>query len=113
MNADIMYSIPKKEMDMIIEKNADRLKNGLPKCSCAIEENKPSHCKQGPAFMTRMPDCGFTFIFNASVGGIDKIGECKRCGACCAMPRIDGDPYGMYHPEGKPCKHLIVIKKDG
>ncbi len=50
------------------------------------------------------PECTYTF------SGSERSGECE-CGegACCAVPRVGGEPGGAPMPlaaGGEPCKHL-------
>ena len=81
------------------------------RCSCGIENNKPSFCRQGPLSTTLMPDCGFKFEKKEN-GELVRAGECNRCGRCCSMPRHNGEPFGFYDPgpSGKACKYLIVTE---
>jgi hypothetical protein len=101
MTNDKFYKLSDEDIAKIKSVNAD-LRQYV--CSCAIQENKPPHCQQGPLESSRMPDCGYTFRENI------REGKCRRCGACCATPRHKGDPVWFFDPgpEGKPCKFLIV-----
>jgi len=73
---------------------------------CAIYENRPALCKNYPVVESYIPpECTFTFI------GSERRGTCScNIGACCAIPRIDGEPLNPSLPEeagGLPCKHLV------
>ena len=72
------------------------------RCSCAIQDKKPTHCRLGPFLDTLVPGCGFYFRDG------ERKGQCNRCGACCVIPRVEGNPYGVYDAKGKPCRHLII-----
>lgn len=73
-------------------------------CECRVHgtEKQPPFCKQGPFPHSRLPECGFFFVDGK------RRGECRQCGMCCIIPRLYGSPYGMYDPNGKPCKYLKV-----
>lgn len=69
---------------------------------CLIQGKKPSRCVNYPTVYDFIPTvCGFRFLPDGT-----RIGSCKRCGACCAVPRVNGEPGGGWDPSGKPCKHL-------
>ncbi len=99
----IQYELKPEEVDEIKRLGAEPFK-GL--CFCARQDRKPSHCQQGPVPASLMPGCGFRFVIKD--GEWQREGECKRCGACCALPRRQGSPYGIYDPRGKACNYLIV-----
>lgn len=79
---------------------------------CAIYDQRPEMCRRYPQLSDYVPrEC--TFVFN---GGSDRQGECAcNEGACCAIPRKDGEPEGMPLPEesgGQPCKHLVYEEEN-
>jgi hypothetical protein len=72
---------------------------------CSIYEKRPKLCKDYPTVSHYMPpECTYHFA------GGERRGECS-CdeGACCVLPRENGEPGGSPLPEeagGMPCKHL-------
>jgi len=73
---------------------------------CAIYNQRPALCQNYPVVGSYIPpECTFTFI------GAERRGTCNcNVGACCAIPRIDGEPLNPSLPEeagGLPCKHLV------
>ena len=73
---------------------------------CSIYENRPELCVVYPKVDHYMPpECTFTYI------GSEREGKCEcNIGACCAVPREDGEPGGAPMPDvagGKPCKYLV------
>jgi len=79
------------------------------RCGCNIYEDRPSYCQQGPFFETLMPECSYYFIITDE--GPKRMGECNQCGRCCALPRKDNSPYGVYDPRGGPCENLLMDGK--
>lgn len=74
---------------------------------CAIYDRRPEMCRRYPQLSDYVPSA-CTFVFN---GGSDRQGECAcNEGACCAIPRRDGEPEAPPLSEeagGLPCKHLV------
>lgn len=108
MDHNKYYNLTSKELDEVRKVNGNYDDRNI-KCRCAIHDKKPTHCKDGPILLTLMPGCGYSFEKDED-GNYRRIGECKMCGKCCALPRRKGDPYGLYDPSplGKQCKYLIV-----
>lgn len=72
---------------------------------CAIHGHKPLFCAEYPKVDQYVPpECTYTF------NGSERRGVCEcGVGACCAVPRVDGEPGAPAMPAlagGKPCKHL-------
>lgn len=73
---------------------------------CAIYDSRPQVCIDYPRVDHFTPgECTYTFV------GGERRGECA-CdeGACCAVPRVGGEPGGAPMPEvagGEACKHLV------
>ena len=80
-------------------------------CACGIYGDRPEYCKLYPFADNIMPGCGVRFDIDEEKRKIVRKGGCRQCGQCCAMPRVNGEPMGAYHPQGKPCKHLKIILK--
>jgi len=80
------------------------------RCACGIHPDKPSFCKAGPFPDSLVPGCSYYFLPDAE-GNLQRHGDCNDCGACCALPRKDGSPYGVYSPLGRACVHLLVDGK--
>jgi hypothetical protein len=74
---------------------------------CAIYEDRPQLCRDFPTAENRSipQECTFQFIDG------ERFGECDcGVGACCAVPRVNGDPEGDQLPAdegGLPCQHLV------
>lgn len=74
---------------------------------CEIHEDKPQRCVEYPTAGDWIPSqCGYYFDHDGK-----RLGACD-CdeGACCAVPRGNGDPTGVALPEevgGKPCRYLV------
>jgi hypothetical protein len=72
---------------------------------CSIYEDRPKVCVDYPKVEHYIPpECTYYF------SGAERQGSCA-CdeGACCAVPRQDGEPGGAPMPAvagGKPCKYL-------
>lgn len=72
---------------------------------CSIHENKPKVCEEYPTVGHYIPsECTYHFT------GAERHGSCA-CdeGACCAIPRQNGEPGGAPMPKvagGEPCKYL-------
>ena len=98
------YELTEAELDKISEVNPEGERSY--KCSCAIQDNKPSFCQQGPLISLLSSGCGY--YFEEVNGEIVRKGQCIRCGRCCSIPRKDGNPFGFFDPEGKACVHLRV-----
>jgi hypothetical protein len=78
---------------------------------CGIHDERPDVCKNYPRHDSYMPEpCGYRFTGGKRKGGC--YAECQ--GACCMLPRQDGEPGGAPMPEvagGIPCKHLIDVEE--
>ena len=77
---------------------------------CEIYDNRPEVCKEYPRADSYIPQsCGYFFPGDGSRrGSCDP--ECE--GACCRVPRRDGEPEGDNLPEiagGMPCKYLVEV----
>ena len=77
---------------------------------CGIYERRPELCKVYPKLEHYVPEeCTFWFA------GADRQGECScDVSACCAVPRVDGEPGGAPMPAesgGMPCKHIVWEEK--
>ena len=75
---------------------------------CAIYDHRPKMCIDYPKIESYMPEeCTYSFV------GKERRGECScRIGACCAVPRLDGEPTNPALPAeagGLPCRHLIWV----
>ena len=74
---------------------------------CDIWDDRPKVCRVYPTRSSYMPDsCGYYFTAEGRKGSCYM--ECQ--GACCALPRQNGEPGGAPLPElagGEPCKHLV------
>jgi hypothetical protein len=70
---------------------------------CTIQDKKPDRCKSYPTvYDLQLVVCGYKFDSNNK-----RTGSCNRCGECCSVPRIGGEPGAGYDPfNGIPCKHL-------
>lgn len=78
---------------------------------CGIYDQRPELCRQYPNIAEYIPrECTYTFP-----DGRTREGECAcGVGACCSVPRRDGEPTGQQLSEedgGQPCKHLIMIEE--
>lgn len=73
------------------------------RCSCGIYKDRPKMCQDGPLPHSRMVNCDYHFDDFGN-----RYGRCSQCGRCCALPRKQGSPYGMYDPNGSRCKYLEV-----
>ena len=78
---------------------------------CGIYETRPKVCRDYPKVDHYIPpECTFTFV------GSERRGDCS-CdeGACCSVPRENGEPGGTPLPNvagGLPCKHLVWEDRD-
>lgn len=77
---------------------------------CRIYEVRPKLCKDYPLIDHWTPaEC--TFYFE----GTERKGVCAcNVGACCAVPRREGEPTGEAMPfeaGGLPCKHLVEVEE--
>lgn len=74
---------------------------------CTIYDKRPEMCRKYPKPDNYIPlSCGYFFP-----GDGRRQGECDpKCGgACCKVPRKDGEPEGqpmMEEMGGMPCKYL-------
>ena len=77
--------------------------------SCELHgKKKPSRCKNYPtSYDYVVKGCGYKF----GDEGV-REGACKRCGQCCAIPRVGGEPGAGYDPHGEPCKHLKAAEHE-
>lgn len=78
---------------------------------CGIYETRPEACRRFPTSGHWVPpECTYTFP-DAS----ERQGDCAcDVGACCAVPRKDGDPVGAVLSEedgGLPCRHLTWVDR--
>jgi len=103
------YDVPEEEMAKIRFVNGTHDDRKV-KCKCAIHDNKPSFCRQGPLPESLMPGCGYYFV--EEEGKLVRKGKCLFCGRCCALPRHKNSEFGFYDPNGGKCKHLIVEEQN-
>jgi len=73
---------------------------------CSIYESRPDVCRAYPTVSHYTPpEC--TYYFTAEG---ERHGDCAcDVGACCAIPRENGEPGGAPIPKiagGEPCKYL-------
>jgi hypothetical protein len=78
---------------------------------CAIYDKRPQMCVEYPKLESYIPpECTFSFI------GERREGLCAcEIGACCAVPRVDGEPTNPSLPEeagGLPCKYLVWVEQE-
>ena len=76
---------------------------------CSIYVNRPPVCHVYPKVDQHIPEeCTYNFVGN------ERRGECAcNVGACCATPRLNGEPGGVTVPEGAgglPCKYLEWVE---
>jgi Fe-S-cluster containining protein len=76
---------------------------------CAIYDKRPAMCVEYPKRESYIPaECTYNFT------GETRTGSCDcGIGACCAIPRVDGEPTSPSLPAeagGLPCKHLIWVE---
>lgn len=78
---------------------------------CGIYDQRPQNCRDYPKIDQYMPEeCTYVFV------GQERRGECAcGIGACCNVPRRDGEPGETALPTiagGRPCKHLVWKEVD-
>jgi len=78
---------------------------------CSIYETRPKVCRDYPTIGHYLPDeCTYYFA------GGERKGECNcGVGACCAIPRVGGEPGGAPMPHvggGEPCKYLTWVEDE-
>ena len=76
---------------------------------CSIYANRPPVCHAYPKVDQHiLEECTYNFVGN------ERRGQCGcDVGACCATPRMNGEPGGVTVPEGAgglPCKYLEWVK---
>lgn len=80
---------------------------------CAIYETRPDACRRYPESGdadSAPSECTYIFDHDGQRKGSCDCGV----GACCAVPRVGGEPDGAALSElagGEPCKHLIWERK--
>lgn len=79
---------------------------------CSIYDMRPKMCSEYPTVNSYIPpECTYEFSEDGSRSGSCSCGV----GACCAIPRRNGDPLGEHLSSGDggaPCRYLVIVEEE-